>query len=426
MISLWVGVIALCVIAVLFIFWPLLRYGAQKPNAAIIDVNARLDENVRLFHEHIAELEAQLGSGRIDASQFAQLKVELERALLDDEANIRAAQQTRHLKVGVTTFALVALVAVLSAYGLYRELGSSADVEIRAAQAEKQQLDMLDYQVGKNPDPERTREMIRLIEARLADNPDQLQYWFFLARMYMDLSDFSNASKAYLQVLERDKESPMVMAEAAQAMFLRDGSKVSPAIADLVHKALKLEPDNTMALGLAGIEAFGKQDYVGAIKYWGRTVKLTGPDSPGSQALNAGIERAAELFFANGGTPEQLEAARAGRQVAVTVLLAEDVKVSPDQLVFVYARAWQGAKMPLAIARFKVSELPKRVLLTESMAMTEALTLATVDTVELVARVSQDGTATAKAGDWQGSIGPIDSAAAPADLQITISEQVAP
>jgi cytochrome c-type biogenesis protein CcmH len=426
MTALWGGAVALCIIATLFIFWPVWRYRSQNSITAAVNVEERLAENVRLFHEHVAELESQLASGRIDSAQFAQLKLEQERALLDDEANIRAAQQTRQLNVGGITFAVVALAALLAAYGLYRELGSSADVEIRMAQAEKQHLDMLDYQAGRNPDPVRTREMIRLIEARLADNPDQLQYWFFLARMYMDISDFTNATNAYLQVLERDKESSMVMAEEAQAMFLRDGSKVNPATVDLVQKALKLDPDNTMALGLAGIDAFGKQDYLGAIKYWGRVVNLSGPDSAGGQALTAGIERAAGLFFANGGTQEQLDAARNGRQIAVNVSLANDVKVQPDQLVFVYARAWQGAKMPLAIARFKVSELPKRVLLTEAMAMTDAMTLATVDSVELVARVSQDGTATAKAGDWQGSIGPVDAAAAPADLQITISEQVAP
>lgn len=426
MVSLWIGVALLALLAALFVFWPLLRNRAQQPVATVIDIDARLEENVRLFREHNAELETQLASGRIDQEQFAQLKLELERALLEDEANIRAAQQTRRMKVGGFTFALVALLVVLSAYGLYRELGSSADVEIRAAQIEKQTLDMQDYHAGKTPDPERTRSMIRLIEARLADDSDHLQYWFYLARMYMDLNDFANASKAYLQVLERDKESSMVMAEAAQAMFLRDGNKVNPAVADLVHKALALDPENAMALGLAGVEAFGKEDYLGAIKFWGRTVKITGADSPGSQALNAGIERAAALFFANGGTAEQLEAARTGRQIAVNVELAENVVVSPDQLVFVYARAWQGAKMPLAIARFAVSELPKRVLLTESMAMTESLTLATVESVELVARVSQDGSATAKAGDWQGSLGPVETAAPPADLRIVISEQVAP
>lgn len=424
MIGLWFGVAILCVFAVGFIFWPLIRYGKQARQNTKININDRLTENVRLFQEHIVELESQLAGGRIDQAQFAQLKVEQERALLDDEASIRAAQQNRQLNAGFKTLAVVAILAVAGAFVLYQQLGSSADVEIRLAQEQKQQLDSLDYQAGRNPDPIRTREMIRLIEARLSDNPEQLQYWFFLARMHMDLSDFAQAVVAYQQVLERDQNAPMVMAELAQAMFLRDDSKISPAISDLVNRALSLEPDNTMALGLAGIDAFAKQDYLGAIKYWGRTVKLTGADSPGSQALNAGIERAASLFFANGGTQEQLNAAQTGRQLSINVTLAEGVTASPEQMVFVYARAWQGAKMPLAIAKIKVSELPRRILLTEAMAMTPAMSLGSVDQVEVVARISQDGTATAKAGDWQGSIGPVDVVKSSAGLSVVIDREL--
>ncbi|HSC69248.1 MAG TPA: c-type cytochrome biogenesis protein CcmI [Cellvibrio sp.] len=422
--SLWVGVALLCAAAVVFIFWPLVRHSKQATDSQSNDLADRLAENVRLFREHIAELELQLSAGRLEPAQFEQLKLEQERALLEDEADIRAARQNRTLGAGIKTLGVIAVAVVAVSWGLYLHLGSSDDVEIRLAQELKQELDNGDYQAGRNPDPIRTREMVRLIEARLAEEPEQLQYWFLLARMQMDLNNFSGAVNAYQQVLQRDTSSPMVMAELAQAMFLRDGNKMSPPISDLVEKVLKAEPDNTMALGLAGIDAFGRQDYINAIKYWEHTVKLTGQDSPGSQALVAGIERAATLYFANGGTEESLAVARAGRQLAFTVSLAEGVEARPDQIVFVYARAWQGAKMPLAIARVPVSELPKRVLLTESMAMTPAMSLGTVDSVELVARVSQDGTAAAKAGDWQGSFGPVDMKAVPADLSVKIDQKV--
>jgi len=424
MMSLWVGVALLSVLALGFIFWPLVRYGKQQNGQSSEVVADRLAENVRLFREHIAELEAQLAAGRIDQAQFEQLKLEQERALLDDEADIRAAQQNRTLGAGLKTLSVIGVLLVALSCGLYQHLGSSADVEIRLAQELKQELDNADYLAGRNPDPVRAREMVRLIEARLADEPEQLQYWFFLARMQMDLNDFNKAVTAYQQVLQRDSSSAMVMAELAQAMFLRDGNKMSSPITDLVEKVLKAEPDNTMALGLAGIDAFGKKDYVSAIKYWEHTVKLTGQDSPGSQALVAGIERAATLYFAEGGTEESLAAARAGRQLTINVSLAEGVAVSPEQIVFVYARAWQGAKMPLAIARVPVSELPKRVVLTEAMAMTPAMSLGSVDNVEVVARISQDGTAAAKAGDWQGSFGPVDMKAVPPDVSVKIDQKV--
>ena len=90
MVSLWVGVALLSVLALSFIFWPLVRYGKQQNGQSSEVVADRLAENVRLFHEHIAELEVQLSAGRIDQAQFDQLKLEQERALLDDEADIRA------------------------------------------------------------------------------------------------------------------------------------------------------------------------------------------------------------------------------------------------------------------------------------------------------------------------------------------------
>ncbi|WP_062062046.1 c-type cytochrome biogenesis protein CcmI [Cellvibrio sp. OA-2007] len=425
MMSLWVGVALLSMLALGFVFWPLVRYGKQQNGQSSEVVAERLAENVRLFHEHIAELEVQLSAGRIDQEQFAQLKLEQERALLDDEADIRAAQQNRTMGAGIKTLSAIAVLIVAISWGLYQQLGSSADVEIRLAQELKQELDNADYQAGRNPDPVRAREMVRLIQARLADEPEQLQYWFFLARMHMDLNDFAQAVNAYQQVLQRDSSSAMIMAELAQAMFLRDGNKMSPPISDLVEKVLKVEPDNTTALGLAGIDAFGKKDYVGAIKYWEHTVKLTGQDSPGSQALISGIERAATLYFAEGGTEASLAAARAGRQLSVNVSLAEGVDANPDQIVFIYARTWQGAKMPLAITRVAVSELPKQVVLTEAMAMTPAMSLGSVDSIEVIARISQDGTATAKAGDWQGSFGPVDMKSIPSDLNVTIDQKVA-
>lgn len=425
MMSLWIGAALLSVLALSFIFWPLMRYSKQKNGQSSEVVADRLAENVRLFHEHVVELETHLASGRIERAQFEQLKLEQERALLEDEADIRAAQQTRTLGAGPKTLSIVGLLVIAVSWGLYQHLGSSDDVEIRLAQELKQELDNADYLAGRNPDPVRAREMVRLIEARLAEEPEQLQYWFFLARMQMDLNDFDKAVSSYQQVLQRDSGSAMVMAELAQAMFLRDGNKMSPPISDLVEKVLKAEPDNTMALGLAGIDAFGKKDYVNAIKYWEHTVKLTGEDSPGSQALVAGIERAATLYFAEGGTEESLAAERAGRQLSINVSLADIVDARPDQIVFVYARAWQGAKMPLAIARVPVSELPKRVLLTEAMAMTPAMSLGSIDDVEVIARISQDGTAAAKPGDWQGSFGPVDMNSVPSEVNVNIDQKVA-
>lgn len=425
MMSLWLGIGALALAALGFIAWPLIRYGRSSNHLTADDVADRLNENIRLFREHVAELDQQLVSGRLDEQQHAQLKLEQERGLLDDEANLGRAQAASVIHVGVKSFLLLGCVVIVSAFLLYKNLGAGDDVNLQRALQDKRQLDLEDMQQNRTPDPRRARDLVRMLEARLADNPENLQYWFFLARAAMEQNDFAKAANAYQRVHELDKEAPLVMAELAQAMFLRDGNKMSPPIADLAKRALDLDPNNSMALGLAGIDAFSNQDYPNAIKYWQRVLSITGTNSAEAQSIEAGIDRALTLYAAAGGDSASLDKAINGRQISLLVSLGEGVTANPEQLVYVYARAWQGAKMPLAIARIKVADLPTQVLLTEAMAMSPAMSLAQATQVELVARISQDGSANAKVGDWEGAFGPVDVQAVPAGLHVKIDHQVA-
>ena len=424
MISLWFSIGLLSVLALAFVGWPMVQRGNQRHNFTEGDITSRLDENIRLYREHLAELEVQLADGRLDNTQFSQLKLEQERALLDDEASIARAQKALSLTLGVKSFGLMACVLVVGALAIYAHIGSSADVEIRQLQEAKLRLDDQDIRQGKAPAPARTKALATLIAARLVKEPEHVQYWFFLARLRMELNDFSKAVDAYQQVVARDQQSGMVMAELAQALFLRDGNKMNPVITDLADKALALEPNNTMALGLAGVSAFGAQNYPVAIKYWRRAASILGDQSQEAQALMMGVDRAHTLFAANGVIDAELNNAPYGISLTLSVSLGEGVNATPEQQVYIYARAFNGPKMPLAITRVKVSDLPRMALLNESMAMSPAMSLATATQVELVARISQDGTATAKPGDWQGTFGPVDMSNIPADIQVVINSQL--
>ena len=74
----------------------------------------------------------------------------------------------------------------------------------------------------------------------------------------------------------------------------------------------------------------------------------------------------------------------------------------PDDTVFVFARAVGGPPMPLAVARFPASELPREVELNDEMAMTPELKLSNFQKVLVVARVSRGGTPSAQPGDLEG------------------------
>jgi cytochrome c-type biogenesis protein CcmH len=426
MMPMWLAMAALAFLAAGFILWPLWRHRNDiKTDSSADEITARLQANIALFREHMAELDNALAEGRIDAEQHAQLTLEQERTLLDDEASARVASQKFSLGFGTKSLLFIAVLVIGCGVLLYQELGSSWDVRIQQLQAEKMELDYQDLLQDRNPDPARTREFISEIEARLQAEPDNLQYWFMLARNALEVADYAKAVTAYQKTLSLDPGAPLVMAELAQAMFLRDKNQVSPAIVELAHKALQADPGNTTALGLAGINAFHQQDFRSAANYWQQAVDILGVDAPGSRALQGGIARARQELSKQGGEGTQSEpAATTGKRIQVNVSLADSVKASPDQQVYVYARAWQGARMPLAITRITVADLPTTIILDETMAMSTMATLAQANQVEVVARISLDGTAIAKPGDWQVSAGPLDMTALPEETDLVIAQKI--
>lgn len=78
-------------------------------------------------------------------------------------------------------------------------------------------------------------------------------------------------------------------------------------------------------------------------------------------------------------------------------------KVKPDDTVFIFARASKGPRMPLAVFRAKVKDLPMQYHLDDSMAMQPGMNLSMFDQVVVVARVSSTGEAMPQSGDLEGS-----------------------
>jgi cytochrome c-type biogenesis protein CcmH len=108
----------------------------------------------------------------------------------------------------------------------------------------------------------------------------------------------------------------------------------------------------------------------------------------------------------------------------VTLSAALAKQAQPDDTVFIFARTAEGSRMPLAILRKQVKDLPFTFKLDDSMAMSPASALSTASKVIVGARVSKSGNAMPQPGDLSGQSAPVNVGAT--DVKIEIKEAVKP
>lgn len=260
--------------------------------------------------------------------------------------------------------------------------------------------------------------IVEKLAARMRANPEDPEGWKILARSYAALGRFKEASEAYANATARSPGDAQLFADYADALAMAQGRSLEGEPEKLIARALAVDPRNVKALALAGTVAFNRKDYAKAVEYWERILAVVPPDSEFARGARANIAEARSL--AGGTLAAQPPAAAApaspaadATRVSGTVKLAPALaaKVEPNDTVFIFARAAEGPKMPLAILRRQASDLPVEFALDDSMAMTPQMKLSSFPLVVIGARVSKSANATPQPGDLEGLSAPIKAGA---------------
>ena len=383
MFDLWLYSGLLLLVALAFLLIPVLRGGREHA------VEDRTALNVVLYQERVAELTAQQAAGALSAQQLEAGKIEAGRELLADTQG-RSTPPTANLGRAIPLMAALAVPAL--GLLLYLNWGGSAQVELaRAYESAPRTLD----------------EMVVRLEQTVQVQPDAGEAWYFLGRAYMGKQRYSDAVKAFEKSAELADRPAEVLGQLAQARFFAGDRQWTAEIQNLTDEALKTDPQEGTSLGLLGIGAFEAGRYAEAIAYWQRLTAALSADDAARAPIESGIERAKALLVEAGGTlpAPVVVASPAALNVRVELAPALRDKVQPGDTLFVFAKAASGPPMPLAVKRLTVADLPVEVSLSDADAMMPQLKISSFPQIQLMARISRAGNATA--GEWVGQSAPV-------------------
>jgi cytochrome c-type biogenesis protein CcmH len=388
--------------AMLFITLPLWRSAASN-NDVLRDA-----ANLGILRDQSAELETDLRDGLLTQDAYEQGKRELQVRLMDEVKTADVPVKSARNPAKVLAIVLAVLLPLLSV-PLYMTLGNTD-----ALTPQEPVVADADGVVRSEEGLQRLEKKLK----RLAKNPND---WWTLARSYTELKRFPDAVRAYEQLVNLVPDQAQLWANYADVYAMAHGQTLqNPEVTKLLGKALELDGNNATALALSGSAAMERGDYAAAITNWQKLVDQMEPGSQELKMYTGGILQARKLLAEQPGGKEKLallslnkgpEKAAANTASSITgkVSLSPSLaaKAAPTDIVFILARAAQGPKMPLAVLRKQVKDLPLEFTLDDSMAMQPQLKLSGFDQVVVVARVSKSGTPMGQPGDLQGLTGAV-------------------
>jgi len=386
---------------------------------------ARDLDTVRHKLRQLHELHA---SGTLGAAAYDESKASLERTLVDlvlngpSPAAATPAGQNEARPSPRLLFALAAFCVAVTAAG-YAWVGSPNMIGVGPGAVSTAAVARADAVASPHATtPEQIASMADQLARRLKDKPDDAEGWAMLARSYTVLSRHADAVPAYEKAVALRGDDATLLADYADALAMKNNQGLAGEPMKLVERALKLDPKNIKALSLAGTDAFDRRDYALAVQRWEQIVQIGPEDSALVQQVKGGIAEARELgklpaaagamagLATSAGTTAAAKPAandKASVSGAVTLAPALAAKASPTDTVFITARAVDGPRMPLAVVRKQVKDLPVDFRLDDSTAMSPVTKLSGFAKVVVSARVSKSGDAIAAAGDLSGQSGTV-------------------
>jgi len=345
---------------------------------------SRRQMNAAIYREELDKLVAEHAAGLINADEYEMSHAEMRQRLFQDtsEEDDRSVMgSSKKVVIGLCVF------IVLLSSAMYFSLG---DV-IRIAQYNEQRPTT---QAG-------VEKMVAEFALKMEKDPGNLKGWAMLARSYRILGRNQDAANAYARAGSFINDDPELLAEYADTLASVSNGNFSGKPLALINQALKIDPNNLLALWLSGSASFAAQNYKAAVQVWERLANQLPPGSEEARAIQGSIAEARS----KGGLTSTIASVGGSKGISGKIELSAELKsqVKPSDTVLVIARQ-PGERMPVAVLKVAVGDFPMNFVLTDALAMNPNMPISKLSEVAIEVRISKTGMAKPEAGDLMSSV----------------------
>ena len=340
---------------------------------------SRRQMNAAIYREELDKLEADHLAGRVDDDSYEQTHAEMRQRLFqdtDEADDLAVLGSPKKTIIGICLF-----VALLSA-GFYFYLGDASQIAEKNAEKPMTQ--------------ESVEQMVTEFAAKMEKEPDNLKGWAMLARSYRILGRNAEAANAYARAGSFIDSDPQLLADYADVLAANANGNFAGKPQQLINKALALDPNNLLALWLAGTAAFNAQNYKVAVQLWEKLAIQLPPDTDEARAIASSIAEARNKGGLAPASAPAISKQGVSGQVGISSTLQSKVKAG--DILMVIARK-PGERMPVAVLKTAVTAFPISFVLNDSLAMSPNALISQLPEVSVEVRISKTGMAMPESGD---------------------------
>ncbi|CAH6939124.1 Cytochrome c heme lyase subunit CcmH [Vibrio chagasii] len=383
----WISTIILSLAAILLIVLPFINKKANNDDVL------RDELNKAFYKDRLDELEVEAEEGLVDNQQ--ELIADLKQSLLDDVPAKQEMKKTHISTVGVVVPSIILVVVVT--YGMYFKFGALDKVkhwqEVSSNLPELSKK-LMSSEGGTLTDDE-LEDLTLALRTRLHYQPKDSTGWLLLGRIALANRDAQTAIDAMERAYKLEPKDEDVQLGFAQALMLSPDEAEQNQARLLLSRLVQNDYVDLRVFSLLAFDAFERQDYPSAVKYWSIMQQMIGPQDSRYEMLSRSIESAQKKMGDAMGVDQ-------GKSVAVTLDLAADVNADPNAVLVVSVHRADGSPMPVAAARYPLGSFPRTVVLDDGNSMMQGQQLSSLETLMVRARLDTDGNVSTRDGDWYG------------------------